>query len=61
MCKKLSFFLLFVLWTLHNMCIFYVKTFCALSLQYFEKSVFLRFRRIMSVLLLHLSVCFVSL
>jgi hypothetical protein len=57
-------FLLFVLWTLCNVCILYVEMF-VLSLQYFEKSTCLRFRRVVSVffvlLLLHLSVCSVSL
>jgi len=32
-----SFFLLFLVWTLHNMYIFHVKLFFVLPLQYFEK------------------------
>jgi ABC-type transport system involved in multi-copper enzyme maturation permease subunit len=36
--KYVKFFLLFVVWTLYNLCILYVKLFFVLSFQYFEKA-----------------------
>jgi hypothetical protein len=62
----ISFFILFVVWTLYNVCILYVKLLFVLSLQHFEK-VYLfvvlssYFCVVFVLLLLDLSVCFVSL
>jgi len=57
-----KFFLLFVVWTLYNLCILHVKLFFVLSLQYFEKLFVCGFVLLfLCYLLLHLSVCFVTL
>jgi hypothetical protein len=59
-----NFFVLFVVWTLYNMCILYVKLIFVLSLQYFENVIVFSsycFCAAFVLLLLHLSVCSVSL